>query len=165
MTTKAQAARDTAREELRAILKPGDTVWTVLRHVSRSGMSHDIDAYVLTSDENGECDRRWLSHLVAKAGVGHWNGRRKAMTMGGCGMDMGFALVYELSCALWPKGFQCIGERCDANDHLNPPRPPRIKQYTSETCPGRPCGDCCDHTGVNDIWHNNGGYALRQRWL
>ena len=46
--------RDEARARLREILKPGDTVYTVLRHVSASGMSQvlypeaDRPDYVLT---------------------------------------------------------------------------------------------------------------------
>ena len=43
--TKAQMAeRDEAIANLREILKPGDTVYTILRHVSKSGMSRVIDA-------------------------------------------------------------------------------------------------------------------------
>ena len=42
MTKAQQAERDEAREKLRKWLKPGDTVYTVLRHVSRSGMMRTI---------------------------------------------------------------------------------------------------------------------------
>ena len=64
--------------------------------------------------------------------------------MGGAGMDMGFALVYELSHALYPDGFDCIGEGCPANDHNNPPHPDRE---------------------AGSMHHASGGYALNQRWM
>ena len=34
-----------------------------------------------------------------------YNIKHEGMAMGGCGMDMGFAAVYHLSLALFPKGF------------------------------------------------------------
>jgi hypothetical protein len=58
--------------------------------------------------------------------------------MGGAGMDMGFALVYNLSRSLYPNGFDCIGESCPSNDHVN---------------------------GYNRSHHADGGYALQQSWL
>ena len=140
MTKAQQADREEARETLRGILKPGDTVWTVVKSVSRSGMSRSIDAYVLTC-QDGQADRRWLSRYIARAGIGTWDDKREAVKVGGCGMDMGFALVYELSHALWPKGYGCIGEGCPSNDHSNGDR-----DYTPHQ-------------------HAGGGYALKQRWL
>jgi hypothetical protein len=47
---------------LRTILKPGDTVYTVLRHVSRSGMSRNVDLYVI---EDG--NPMWVSAYVGHA--------------------------------------------------------------------------------------------------
>lgn len=37
--------------ELRKLLKPGTTVYTVLRHVSASGMSRRIDLYIMRKGE------------------------------------------------------------------------------------------------------------------
>lgn len=141
MTKAQKAEREEARAALREILTPGDTVWTVLRHVSKSGMSRDIDAYLLTTGRDGKPDRVWLSRRIARAGVGTWNDRRETVRMGGCGMDMGFALVYELSHALWPDGFECVGQGCPSNDHSNGDR------------------DYAPHP------HRDGGYALTHRWL
>lgn len=57
MSTKQNIKeRDEARARLREILKPGYTVYTVLRHVSASGMSQvlypeaDRPDYVLTQE-------------------------------------------------------------------------------------------------------------------
>lgn len=141
MTTKTkQAEREEARTRLLEILKPGDTVHTVLRHVSSSGMSRRIDLYKL---EGGE--PIYLSAYAAKA-CGFRLSDKGGIVAGGCGMDMGFHLVYELGAVLWPKGVPCTGKAygegaCRSNDHSNGDR------------------DYKPHD------HRDGGYALRHRWL
>ena len=127
-----------AVEQLRAMLRPGDTVYTVLRHVSRSGMLRSISAVVV---EKGQ--PRDISWLVAKAGIGTFDRKNDGVRVGGCGMDMGFDLVYNLSRTLWPNGHRCAGKRCRSNDHSNAPYPNRDGRSK----------------------HRDGGYALSQRWL
>lgn len=96
--SKGFAARqEYCRKELRKILRPKSTVYIVLRSVSKSGMSREISAFAI---HNGEL--RNLDGLVADA-IGHAVGKQ-GIKMHGCGMDMGFALVYSLGAALWPKG-------------------------------------------------------------
>ena len=116
-------------------LKPGDTVFTNVTHVSRSGMSRNIKVYKFENDEP-----LFIGYNVAKA-VGLPFTHDDAVKIGGCGMDMGFALVYELSATLFRDGFDCIGSGCPSNDHSNGDR---------------------DYTPHN---HRDGGYALKQRWL
>jgi len=138
--------REEARERLLEWLKPGDTVYTILRHVSASGMTRHISVvkpYVREGD--GEIDFLHLDYNVARA-LGEREARnrlggRDGIKVGGCGMDMGFHLVYSLSRALWPEGHECIGTGCPANDHTNGDR---------------------DYTPHH---HNDGGYCLNQRWL
>jgi hypothetical protein len=141
VTTKKEKeqARQDALDRLREVLHPGDTVGTIVRHVSKSGMTRDISV-VITVDG----DLFNATHLVACV-----LGDRvvnKGVRRGGCGMDMGFDLVYSLSRTLFPDGFDCIGyaERCPSNDHSN-------------------------DRGMSDYsftrHHRDGGYALRQRWL
>lgn len=137
--SKSREAVEDARAQLRAILPPGSTVYTVLRHVSASGMSRDIACYAAPGD--GERDPRWITWWVATACGFRWNDDREAVRIGGAGMDMGFAIVYDLAHVLYPDGFECAGERCPSNDHSNGDR---------------------DHTPHH---HGNGGYALRHRWL
>jgi hypothetical protein len=157
MTTKAKLQeREEARQRLRAdYLKPGDFVHTVLRHVSASGMSRRIDLYKL---ENGE--PHWLSGLASKA-LGIRQGKDGALVVGGCGMDMGFHVVYELSARLFPDGFGCIGEGCPSNDHSNGDRDYTPNVLGLQTGPDgeKIIGGCGSH------WHRDGGYALRHRWL
>lgn len=129
--TKADMAE--AREAL-ADIKPGATIHTVLRHVSPSGMTRHIDVYTI---ENGELAYR--SWYVAKViGAPVHVGRHDGIKVGGCGMDMGFSIVCSLSRALFPDGFDCIGDGCPSNDHSNH----EDRQH-----------------------HPDGGYALRHRWI
>lgn len=122
-----------ALEQLRAWLKPGDTVFTIVRHVSRSGMSRSIS--VFASIDGQPQDITYQASRVIGESVDQKHG---GIRMGGCGMDMGFALVYALSRSLFRDGFGCIGERCPSNDHSN---------------------------GDRDNQHRDGGYALRHRWM
>lgn len=144
-----------ARAALLKLLKPGQQVYTVLKHRSSSGMSRVIDVVIIATREHREYppaspekarypgDRDYdaepkvrrsqyigsIGYLVAKA-TGHgWDDRRGGVSMGGCGMDMGFALVYSLGSALWPNG----------------------TRQPHGTRNGQPDRD--------------GGYALKQEWL
>lgn len=126
-----------AREWLLEVLKPGDTVYTILRHVSRSGMYRAIDLYKL---EDGH--PIWLSGYASKLLEGFDN-RHEACKASGCGMDMGFHLVHNLGYALFPKGYICIGENCPSNDHVNKPYPEKDGK----------------------MHHSSGGYALKHRWM
>ena len=143
MTKRERAERDEALAKLREWIKPGDTVYTILRHVSRSGMQREIGVVLMR--ENGDLHP---NYLVAQA-IGAKLGKRDGIIVGGCGMDMGYHIVYSLSSALFRDNFECIGKgddrgafsRCPSNDHTNGDR------------------DYSPHK------HSDGGYALRHRWL
>lgn len=100
LTKKAQkeADRREAITELHKLLKPGDTVLGLVRQVSRSGMSRQIDFYVSTAD-----GLVYLSGYIARA-LDYNRTDRGALKVGGCGMDMVFSVVYNLGSAMWPKG-------------------------------------------------------------
>lgn len=85
-----------AQAQLHTLLKPGDTVYTILRHCSKSGMHRRIS--LLTGDMHS------LDWLIVKAGWGKFRGGNEGLVAEGCGMDMGFALVYNLGRAMWPCG-------------------------------------------------------------
>jgi hypothetical protein len=129
-----------AVERLREWVRPGDTVYCVLRRVSKSGMTRVIDLKALdTSDE-----RRPVTHIgynAAKALGLPYDDRRQGIKIGGAGMDMGFALVYDLGWKLFGEGWTCTGPGCPSNDHTNGDR-------NYEPHP-----------------HRDGGYALRHEWL
>jgi hypothetical protein len=192
MTKAQKAERAEAIARMHEWVKPGDTVYTILRHVSRSGMQREIGVVLmLPDDRKRDLDARHggmtpvdlhPNYPVAKV-IGARVGKRDGVIMGGCGMDMGFALVYELSARLYPDGFGCIGAGCPSNDHGNGDRDytvhgevapgpgcaveendePRYCVCHDNSSPQRPCSGCGCHPAEH--WHRDGGYALKQRWL
>ena len=128
--------KQSSKEKLLELLKPGDTVYTILRHVSRSGMSRVIDLLIMFDGEPLSISG-WASAVTdSRLDRDRWG-----LKIGGAGMDMGFELVYNLSYQLFKEGFGCIGEGCPANDHSNGDR-----DYTPHM-------------------HSDPGYALKQHWL
>jgi hypothetical protein len=104
-----KAEKETRKEEARAFLlsrlKPGDTVYTILRHVSRSGMMRHIEPIILCEFTSGQ-DQKVTTEPICIGGrvsdlLGYSTNGNGAVKMGGCGMDMGFALVYEISSHLF----------------------------------------------------------------
>lgn len=95
-TDKAEAL-ETLRSQFKMV--PGDTVYTVLRHVSPSGMTRWLDLYVI---RDGEPLR--MTWSVANALGWTYDRKREALKVGGCGMDMGFHAVYTLGSVLWREG-------------------------------------------------------------
>ena len=125
--------------ELRRLFPIGSTVYCVLRSVARSGMSREISFF--TSDEVRCVDWlicRALDRRIGKSGV----------KVSGCGMDMGFHVVYNMSRVIYSDGFMCTGERdCPSNDHRNERGDERAQGYS-----------------IGRV-HSNPGYALLHRWL
>lgn len=93
MKTKAEAIA-----QLREWIKPGDTVYTVLRHVSRSGMQRIIGVVM----DAPMLDR---TYLVGVALGYSFDDNRNGLRVTGCGTDMGFEVVYNLGRVLFPDGF------------------------------------------------------------
>jgi hypothetical protein len=117
MTKKEEKALDVAyaREQiLTHYLKEGDTVYTVLRSVSSSGMSRTLSLKV--AKEGKILDLTYYASILLDWPLVEVNGSR-ALRVGGCGMDMGFHTVYTLSRVL----FREEGEQlhCDAGYALN----------------------------------------------
>lgn len=90
--------RKDAGNFLRRKLKPGSKVYTILKHVSASGMRREISVVIANKNEVIELDYHVSKLLDASIGP---NG---GIICHGCGMDMGFDLVYRLGYHLWPKG-------------------------------------------------------------
>lgn len=134
--SKAKIAEiEKTKGKLRLLLPPGSIVYTSLNHVSRSGMQRAISTYIIIKN-----DVRDISYDVAEI-IGSTIHKKGGIKIDGCGMDMGFAIVHQLSYALYPNGFECIGENCPSNDHCNGDR------------------------NYEPHHHNSGGYAFRHRWL
>lgn len=120
--------REEALERLRKWIKPGDTLYTVLRHVSPSGMSRRIDVYLIEDNEP-----RFLSGNISKV-LGYRLHDKGGLVVNGCGMDMGFEVVYNLGRTLFPEGFKL---------------PDGVRGRNGDT----------------SGYDNDGGYALKHRWL
>jgi hypothetical protein len=112
---KEQKALDIAyaREQLLThYLTEGDTVYTVLRSVSSSGMSRTMSLKV--AKDGKILDLTYYAAVVLGYPLVEVNGSR-AIRVGGCGMDMGFHAVYSLSRGL----FRTEGESADSGYLLN----------------------------------------------
>lgn len=204
MTKAQQLERNEAIQQLREWIKPGDTVYTILDHVSASGMSRHIRVVIpmvggpsvesippggkLTDYVRRDgitVDFRHPNYAVGKVlGLRHAkrNGREQdALVVGGCGMDMGFHVVYELSSVLYG-GRLCTDkrhQRKDQADHICTPGDcsgccVECRQIKPGVIGGYPClgKDCPSsyHQGENRNKYPKGlihtdGYALRHRWL
>jgi len=95
--SKADHAQAKAR--LLELLNPGDTVYTVLRKVSKSGMTRQISLYTVRDNTP-----HWLTYSASK--VLGWPMRGDNLVVSGCGMDMGFHTVYTLSQYLFDGGYK-----------------------------------------------------------
>ena len=155
--TKKQQSENEKQEtitRLRESLPPGSTVHTILRHCSRSGMQRAISMVVDSQD---------VSYLVVRATGDKIDQKWGGIKIGGCGMDMGFALVYNLSRVLYSDGFGCVGknedkhEYCPSSDHSN-----RDRNYTPH---GQAVFEEDGEAYIKEHWHGDGGYALKHRWL
>lgn len=101
MTKFSKQEQAEAREQLRKMINPGDKVYTILRHVSRSGMTRWISCIIIKDGQPLDCTYR-----VAKAlGWSVDTHNHEGVQVNGCGMDMGFHLVYELSYVLFGDGY------------------------------------------------------------
>jgi hypothetical protein len=100
--TKKQAReqeQESARERLREMMEGDDrpVIGTILRHCSASGMSRDISLYYKDTNIT------YLAGVAMGDNVRSSNGFN-AIRVQGCGMDMGFHLVYGLSITLFCAG-------------------------------------------------------------
>lgn len=102
--------RTEALKNLKEWVKPGDTLYTVVRSVARSGMSRHID--VMKFDGKRFI---YLTSNMASAGIAgmrmserEWS-QSKGASIPGCAMDMGFHAVDSLCHALFGKGMYEAG--------------------------------------------------------
>lgn len=77
------------------------TIYCTCEHVSASGMSRRISFFAIRNNKPV-----YLDGLIEA--MTHYKRDRKdrGLRVGGCGMDMGFAVVYDFSRACFPNGFK-----------------------------------------------------------
>ena len=99
---------DEAIATLLKFLKPKDKVYCNLRHVSKSGMQRRISFYCISHDEKdvatGHKPALFALDWYIQNALGYRRHDQGGLVVDGCGMDMGFNVVYNLGAALWPKG-------------------------------------------------------------
>ena len=97
-----------ARESL-AYLKPGDTVYTIIRHVSRSGMQRQV-SLVTIQPYGDDVSKRYALHpnysaaLLIGARLNR-DGPHDAIVRNGCGYDVAADTVQCLSRALFDNDY------------------------------------------------------------
>ncbi len=160
MAKYSKAEVEEARAKLRDWLKPGDTVYTVIDHVSRSGMSRNIRVVVLKADGKGkEPVALHPNHSVAVV-LGYGRAKRgDGLVVGGCGMDMGFHIVHSLGYALWGKeASEGTGAKANA---LRKALLKHTQHYMMQG--GRK--DEPNWRKPDREWFGAAGYALNHRWM
>jgi len=78
-------------------IQPGTKVYTVCDSVAKSGMSRKIRCFVVRDNQISD-----ITYSVSVVTGIKINGG--ALSVPGCGMDMGFHVVYTLGACLWPSG-------------------------------------------------------------
>lgn len=139
--------------DLRKLCPVGSTVYTVLRHRSASGMSRCISLFAVVDGAPQQLD--YLVHKVKGLKIHRDHG---GLVIGGCGMDMGFHAVYGLGRTLYPDGFGVEGKRANGK----PVRPTSAKHAARLVKAG---ATFYGRNGDPGGWDNDGGYALKHRWL
>ena len=97
--TKANEALQDLREyfsNVRDANREALTVYTVLRHVSKSGMYRALDVYIMRNNEPLR-----ITWSVCKALGYRYDQNHEALGTTGCGMDMGYGVAASLSRALF----------------------------------------------------------------
>jgi len=85
---------------------PGTRVFTILRHVSRSGMTRVVDLVVaIPATETQPAHLSSIGYNAAMLMGWRWDADRQGIVVTGCGMDMGFHVVNELSYRLHGDGY------------------------------------------------------------
>lgn len=101
MSKYTKQEQEDAIKQLRQWLKPGDTVSTTIGHVSNSGMYRTINCFICVDNEIVN-----INWYVLRALNGYADDKKDGIGVSGCGMDMGFSIVYNLGRVLFPKGFK-----------------------------------------------------------
>lgn len=87
------------KNALLSSIKPGATVYTILRKVSSSGNMRVISLHII---ENGKIN--CIDYDVSIVTGYKIHPKEQGLIIRGSGMDMGFKLVYTLGRELWPDG-------------------------------------------------------------
>ncbi len=153
MTKYNKTETKEAFDTLRKWIKPGDTVHTILDHVSRSGMSRNIRV-ILLKDSEALHPNHSVAVLLGMSRAKKGDG----IVVGGCGMDMGFHIVHNLGYALF--GHEAEHGTDEAATELRRAILKADPFYFTQGGRKAP-----DPTKPGREWFAGAGYALKHRWL
>jgi hypothetical protein len=139
---------------LRGILEKNNTrtVYVSLRSCSSSGMSRVLRLYVV---DDG-CIRDITYQACVITGYTQTD---DGLRIGGCGMDMGFAAVYDLSRSVFAGGFGGMAYKNDkAHRRAKSAADARMLIQRGFTFKRARNGDVSG-------WDTDGGYALSHSWI
>lgn len=124
--------KDYAIQKLQELCPPGTMIYTSVEQVSRSGMSRHIKTFISVNNEILN-----ITYFVARALGYRISDKTGGLVVSGCGMDMGFHVVMNLSYAIHGHG---IGYDLEGRERDEAQRKPQADNYVS-------------------------GYSLHQRWM
>lgn len=96
--------KDDAKDRLKEWFPRGSTVYCVLRHVAKSGMSRRISLIGIQGKSHDPSDVRLIQADYCAGillGISSNRHNKPGLAVSGCGMDMGLHLVSSLSSALY----------------------------------------------------------------
>jgi hypothetical protein len=97
--------RDEQIERLRQWFPRGSTVYTILRHVSSSGMSRTIGVVSIRPGDAVEINIRHPNYAVSVVCGYAPDQKREGVKVHGCGMDMGFDVAYSIARTIYGDGY------------------------------------------------------------
>jgi len=92
-----------AIKQVKKWLPAGSRVYTTLRHVSASGMYRRIAVLIIAKNRYSK-EREIINISWYVACICGYRDCDGSVGVSGCGMDMGFSIVYNLASALYPHG-------------------------------------------------------------
>ena len=98
---KKQLESKESIETLKEYLKKDMTIHSIIRSVSNTGLTRNISFKI--TDKDNILD---LSYHIAKALQYPFNDKKHAVKVSGCGMDMAFHVVHNLSHVLYGTGYK-----------------------------------------------------------
>lgn len=104
MTKINNEDRNNAIKELKKLIGSGKTIHTIVRHVSASGMQRRISCFVPVKNKRLGVivhEIQCIDWYIEKLGSYKRHATKEGLIVNGCGMDMGFAVVYDVSSTLY----------------------------------------------------------------
>lgn len=103
--TKLTIEQQEYLDGLKAMLPKGSKIYTLVRSVSSSGMSRRISIFIVDDNELINLDR-----YIERSGIAKRRANKQGLYIQGTGMDMCFALTYDIAMTLHGDGYSITNE-------------------------------------------------------